>query len=425
MRNIEKYFNSLPRSSNNLSLSAMKFILSKYNNFDTKLKFIHIAGTNGKGSTTEILNNILCLNGYSVGKYMSPHLIKYNERISINNINISDYELNTLIDELLPYIKEYELTSLNKFTLFELETIIALLYFYNNNVDVVILETGLGGLYDCTNAISNSVLSIITSISFDHMHILGNTLEKIAYQKAGIMKSNSNTLFIKQTNRINNIFIEQSRKLNNNLILLNSNEILNHTFDENYQYFDYKDLKKIKLNLKNICQTNNAILCIEAVNVLNSNGFNISESSLKNGLKTVIHKARFETLSKSPTVIYDGAHNESSISSLKHTIKMYFPTKEKIFIISLLNTKDTDVIINSLLEMEHSTFIFTSGNSNHSFVPKEELYQIALKYKKDSQKILTLELNESIQFVRKNIDSVSFIVGTFYLYADFKNLLTK
>ena len=188
MIDVEKYLNNFFKGTKNPSLEAMQYFMDNYDNFDEKMKFIHIAGTNGKGSCTEMISNILMKQGYKVGKFISPHLIKYNERISINGKEISDGEMSNLIEELKPQIENYNKVEKVNITLFELETIMALLYFYRNNVDFVVLETGLGGLYDCTNIIKEPIVSVITSIGYDHMNILGNTLQEIAYQKAGIIK---------------------------------------------------------------------------------------------------------------------------------------------------------------------------------------------------------------------------------------------
>lgn len=188
MIDVNEYLKNFYKGTKNPSLNAMKYFMNSYNNFERKINFIHIAGTNGKGSCTEIISNILIKQGYKVGKFLSPHLIKYNERISINGKEISDEEMINLIEELSPLINEYNNKEEIKITLFELETIMALLYFYRNNVDFAVLETGLGGLYDCTNIITKPLVSVIISIGYDHVHILGNTLPKIAYQKAGIIK---------------------------------------------------------------------------------------------------------------------------------------------------------------------------------------------------------------------------------------------
>ena len=199
MDNIEKYLKNNFQNGKKLSLDTMKFFINEYDNFEKDMNFIHIAGTNGKGSCVEMINNILIKQGYKVGKFISPHLVKCNERICINGKEISDKEMIDLIHKLQPQIDKYNKIERENVTFFELITIMALLYFYKNKVDFVVLETGLGGLYDCTNIISKPLISIITSIGLDHMHFLGNTLPKIASQKAGIIKKNSNTVFFEQT----------------------------------------------------------------------------------------------------------------------------------------------------------------------------------------------------------------------------------
>ena len=212
---VNEYLKNFYKGTKNPSLKAMQYFMDKYNNFEKHMKFIHIAGTNGKGSCTEIIANILQKQGYKVGKFISPHLIRYNERISINGKEISDEEMLKLIEELKPLIDEYNKIEEVNITLFELETTMALLYFYRNNVDFVVLETGLGGLYDCTNIITKPLVSIITSIGYDHMHILGNTLAEIAYQKAGIIKDNSNTVIFQTVPEVDNVFIKQCENKNN------------------------------------------------------------------------------------------------------------------------------------------------------------------------------------------------------------------
>ncbi len=227
MLNVEEYLNNFYRGTKDNTLNAMKYFINKFENFQKNMKFIHIAGTNGKGSCTEMLSSILIKQGYKVGKFMSPHLIRYNERISINGIEISDKEMSNLIEELKPIIDEYNKNENTKVTLFELETIMGLLHFYRNNVDFVILETGLGGLYDCTNIITKPIVSVITSIGYDHMRILGNTLPEIASQKAGIIKKDSDTVIFEQETEVNNVFINECNKKNNTLHIVKNSNIQN------------------------------------------------------------------------------------------------------------------------------------------------------------------------------------------------------
>ena len=417
INNIEEYLNNFYKGTKNPSLDAMKYFMEEYNNFQENMKFIHIAGTNGKGSCTEMISNILVKQGYKVGKFMSPHLIEYNERISINGKFISNEEMSDLIEELEPKIKKYNDTRNVNITLFELETTMALLYFYRNNVDFVVLETGLGGLYDCTNIISKPLVSVITSIGYDHMHILGNTLPEIAYQKAGIIKENSNTVFFAQTQEVNDVFIESCEENNNELHLVNKNDIGNYNYDKEFQYFDYKDLKNIKVNLKGNKQIQNASICIECIKILNNIGYKVSEENIRKGLSTVIHKGRMEILNKEPLIIFDGAHNEPAIENLQNTVKMYYKNMKKVYIVSILKRKDYEKMLKLLLEDKNATFILTSGNDVERYASGEELYNVAMKYKCEGQSILVKSLQESIEFVMNTKeDVVNFVVGSFYVY---------
>ena len=211
---IGKYLSNFFKGTKNPSLKAMKFLMDEFKHPEDKIKAIHIAGTNGKGSVTEMITNVLINEGYTVGKFISPHLIHYNERISVNNNNISNIEMEELIEKINPAIEKYNSTSDVPITLFELETTMAFLYFEQKKCDFVVLETGLGGMYDCTNIINHPLVSIITSIGYDHMHILGNTLPEIAYQKAGIIKRNSHTVIFEEKPEIDNVFIGECKKKN-------------------------------------------------------------------------------------------------------------------------------------------------------------------------------------------------------------------
>lgn len=415
MINIEEYLNNFFRGTKNPSLKAMQYFMDYFNNFEKEMKFIHIAGTNGKGSCTEIISNILVQQGYKVGKFLSPHLITYNERISINGKEITDEEMSDIIEELQPLIKKYNKTEKINITLFELETIMGLLHFYRNNVDFVVLETGLGGLYDCTNIITNPLVSVITSIGYDHMHILGNTLPEIAHQKAGIIKNNSQTVIFEQEPDVNSVFINECNKKNNNLHIVRHSDISNYSFDENYQYFDYKDIHNICLNLKGKVQINNACICIEAIKSLYDYGYNISVSSILSGLKTAIHKGRMEKLNNHPTIIFDGAHNEPAVKNLLDMAKMYYPNKKRVYIISILTRKDYTNMLKILSHDKEATFVVTSGNSD-KFATSNELYECMKQYTNEAN-IHTDDLEFAIQnALNGKNDSVYFIIGSFYTY---------
>lgn len=420
---IDEYFSKFFNGTKDPSLKAMRYFFAKMNeDMDKDIKFIHVAGTNGKGSCVETLSNILVQAGYKVGKYISPYLVKYNEIMSINNRDISDDEFERLIKEMDPYFREYTQKHGVNLTWFEVKTILALKYFYQEKVDIVILETGLGGRYDCTNVISKPIVSIITSIGYDHMNVLGNTLLEIAREKAGIIKDKSETVFFSQEREINDLIERTCQERNNTLHILDESKIRNYHYDMNYQYFDYEDFHDIKINLKGKVQVKNALLCIKTIDILRKNGFSIDNYALYKGLSTVIHHGRMEVLVKKPLIIYDGAHNEPAIKNLQDNIRMYYHNYERIYVISILKRKDYSKILKLLLMDNSGLFIFTSGNDSNEYNNKEILYEEALKFGKE-ENLKMLELKDAIEFIKKEDGKVSFIIGSFYIYGDALKLL--
>ena len=201
--NIEAYLDQFQRVTENPTLETMNWMMQKFQNPHKKYQVIHVAGTNGKGSVVEILNRVLLDQGYNVGKYISPHLCEFNERICVNDVPISNQEIEEIIKKLEPFIQEYNQTHEIPVKHFEVVTSIAFVYFARKKCDFVVLETGMGGTWDCTNIVQ-PILSIITSIGYDHMKLLGNTLTEIAKHKAGIIKQNSDTIFLECENKNEN-----------------------------------------------------------------------------------------------------------------------------------------------------------------------------------------------------------------------------
>ena len=418
MVDIEEYFNKLNKGNENIGLNTMNYLMKEYNNLHEKMNFIHIAGTNGKGSCTEMISNVLIKQGYKVGKFLSPHLVKYNERISINEKNISDEEIIELLKELEPKIKKL------KATLFEVITIMSFIYFYRNKVDFVVLETGLGGLNDATNVITKPLVSIITSVGYDHMQKLGNTLEKIAHHKAGIIKENSNTVIFNQSEKINNIFIEQCRNKKNSLYIVNEDKIKNYRFDKQYQYFDYEDMENVTINLKGKAQIQNTAISLESFKILNDLGYIISEENIRKGLKTVVHKGRMEQLSQDPLIIYDGGHNEPAIKNFKEMVNAYYSNFKRIYIISILKQKNYEDILKSLLEDKDAIFVLTSGNDIQRYASSKELYDVAIKYNKNN--IYMKDLKQAIEeTVNGDSRTVNFIIGSFYIYGTVNDIIKE
>lgn len=421
---VKEFLSGFYKGTKKQTLDTVIYFMKKYDNPEKNLKTIHIAGTNGKGSCVEMISNVLTCAGYKVGKFISPHLIEYNERICVDNKEITDAELEELITELMPEVEKYNKEHSNNVTLFELEIIMALIYFYRKNCNFVVLETGLGGLYDSTNIVK-PIVSIITSIGYDHMHILGNTLPEIASQKAGIIKENSNTVFISQDDEINEVIENTCKAKNNTLHLIKEQDISNYSYDENYQKFDYKNYKDILVNLKGKKQIYNASICLECMQILKDKGYAVSEDSIRKGLSTVIHRARFEKLYEKPTIIYDGAHNKPAMQNLINSVNMYYKNNKKVFIVSILKTKDYKGMLEELLKDKNSTYIFTSGNSIERYVQGEVLANTA-KGIMNNANIQVKDIKDAIEYSMENYkDCTIFIVGSFYVYGDVIDMLKE
>ena len=384
-----------------------------------------LQGQTGKGSVCEMMNKILIEEKFKVGKFISPQLIRFNETIQVNNSEITDSEISKILEKLSIYIDEYNKKNEIKVKWFEVITCIALIYFEMQRCDFVILETGLGGTLDCTNIV-NSIISIIVSVGYDHMDILGSSIEEIAQNKAGIIKKNSDVIYLKQNNsdgdKILKIIEDKSIKETSVLHIINESDCFDYRHDSNLQYYSYKDMKDIAINLKGKKQIYNSTICIKAVEILREKGYKIADKSIRNALKNVIHKARFEKINNNPEIIYDGAHNKPAIENLVETINQYYLDNKKVFIISILDTKDYKKILEILINnYSDSIFYFTDGIKEKSFVSKEDLYLKSTQIN-NRGKYIKKSLSESINEVKdkyKGRDNIKvFIIGSFYIYKE-------
>lgn len=372
---LDNFLSNFVQTTDYPTLDAMHYIMNKLGNPQNSLKFIHVAGTNGKGSICEMLNKILIFSKYKVGKFMSPHLLESNESISINNKNITDDEFQKYLNVFKEISEEYFGKTGRQVTRFEILTSLAILYFYENNCDIVILEVGLGGMYDCTNIV-NSIISVFGTIGLDHTSILGNTLEEIATQKAGIIKPNSDTVLFEQPALPT--IEENCNNKNSKIHVVRNSSISNYSFDSNYQYFDFDNLKNITINLKGKKQIENSAVAIKCCEILEKHGFKIPQNIVLEGLKNIYHPARFEIMQKMPLTIFDGAHNEDSIKNFCETVNNLYKTEQKSFIVSMITTKDYKENLNILLNsFENCKFIFTSGTDSKKFFSSEFLYEYA------------------------------------------------
>lgn len=327
-----------------LGLANISRLLSFMGNPHRSQSFIHIAGTNGKGSTAAFLASILSQAGYKTGLYTSPHLVSFTERIKVNGREISKKEVARLTDA----IKRYS-APLDNLTYFEFVTAMALLYFHAQKTDFSILEVGMGGRLDATNVV-NPLISIITTISKEHELYLGNTLKKIAFEKAGIIKKNGVLLTGATQPTVLAVFKKRCRALKSSFYRLGSDFtcIPRHEDAVDYHGLTYS-LKDIRLGLRGDHQVNNAALALAAVDILRNKRYHIADVSIYDGLQKVFWPGRLEVVNASPLVVLDGAHNPEAMAQLRTALLTLFTFKRLILVLGIMADKNIKKMMRALV----------------------------------------------------------------------------
>lgn len=326
----------------NLGLDRVKKFLDLIENPQKGLKFVHVAGTNGKGSVCAILSSVLMQSGYKTGLFTSPHVYEYTERIKINDIEIEkqDFAQRVIDVTRLSLKNEIHLTE------FEILTVAAFQYFAQNNVDIVVLETGLGGRFDSTNVIEENICSIITHIDFDHKERLGDRIEKISFEKAGIIKSSCPVVV--SNKNLGFQTIKKVAKENKSQILL---------ADEGQIFLQEK------FALKGTYQKENLALALRAIEILKEKGFKITRNAIEKGLENVKHPCRFEYL-KEENILIDGAHNPNGTKALRESIDYYFPNQKVKFIFGCLKNKEYKKMMKNLFSQKDEIYFYHFDNPN-------------------------------------------------------------
>ena len=327
-------------------------------NPEKSLQFVHVAGTNGKGSFSSMLASVLKEAGYKVGLYTSPYIKKFNERMAINGKPISNKELCEITEEVKVYADKMQ----DKPTEFELVTAIAFTYFAKNKCDVVVLECGLGGRLDSTNVITTPVLSVITGISLDHTSILGDTVEKIAYEKAGIIKEGVPVLWCGEDENAKKVILEVAESKNAPVYFTSHDEIIIKKASFDGTVLDYKNFRNVEIKLLGMYQPINCSNVLEAISVLTTRGFYINHPHVMEGLKKAEWHARFERISSSPLVIFDGAHNPEGIVASVDSIKSYFGSSKIYALTGVMADKDYTFMASKICEIADKIFCLTPDN---------------------------------------------------------------
>lgn len=334
------YLDHVSKYGSVLGLDSIKYLLEELGNPQDHLKFIHIAGTNGKGSILTMLSSILKESGYRVGKYVSPTVMGYLERFQINDTWMDSNELPFFVEKVKKAAEAVSLKHQLTVTIFEIETAIAFLFFKEKHCDYVVLETGLGGALDATNIVQTVLLCIFASISEDHLGVIGNSLEEIAITKSGIIKPNVAIVSSKQHPIVKEVLVSAANTAGSPLYFSDPSLISCTSETLREQTFSYKTWVDLKLSLLGRYQLDNASTALEAVTVLKHLGVSIPDDTVVRGLSKANWPGRFQVLKNHPIIIADGAHNPDAICRLLENIATYLPKRRIIAIIGIFKDKD-------------------------------------------------------------------------------------
>lgn len=380
-----------------------------------KLKFVHVAGTNGKGSTTAMLSSILREAGYKVGAFTSPYVFRFNERMAVNGEPISDGELAEIIEFIRPYADSMK----DSPTEFELITAVGFEYFLRQGCDIVILEAGLGGRLDSTNIIPSSLLSIITGIALDHTEILGDTTEKIAMEKAGIIKSGCPVLIGNCDSGARRVIKDKALESDSTAYDVDYSRISDLSMSLGKSSFSFRGIDRlISIKLAGAYQPRNAAVAITAAEILG-----IDKDHIVNGIAKAKWPARFEILREDPTVVFDGSHNPEGIAATVDTVKKLFSGKINV-LTGVMADKNYTVMANGISEIADKVFCTTP--SNPRALDSEKYAECCRGFGCEAYSYTSVEDAVRAAYA----DSVSrcvplLVMGSLYLYSEFREAFDK
>lgn len=378
------YLDKVSKYGSVLGLDTIRNLLDELGNPQDELKFIHIAGTNGKGSTLSFISSVLTEAGYRTGRYISPAVLSYLEMIQVDGQWISEEEFAELVEKVKKAVARMETKGLVSPTIFEVETAIAFLYFYEKECDYVVLETGLGGVDDATNIVKNTVAAVFATISYDHMGILGNTLDEIAEKKAGIIKQGCTVISTKQKPEVRRVLEQKAKESGCTIVFAEPEKAIVENSDYKETIFSYKEWENLLIRLAGSYQIINALTALELFSRRIIPG--ISDEAVRNGLEKAEWTGRFSCIYEKPVFMIDGAHNEDAAIRLRETLEQYFPDKEKIFICGVFKDKEYEKIAQIMAPLADRIYTVNLPNRERT-LDAETLCSVMRQYARESCKI--------------------------------------
>jgi dihydrofolate synthase / folylpolyglutamate synthase len=409
-------------------IRRMEWMMEKLNHPQQKFKSIHIAGTNGKGSTVAYLTALFQAHDYSVGSFTSPHIMKFNERISVNGQPIADEDILALANRIQPLYDEIAQTELGGLTEFEVITSMMFLYFSEVQPDVVLLEVGLGGLFDSTNVVTPN-LSLITTIGLDHIKILGNTIEAIAFQKAGIIKKDVPVVLGNIGPAAKSVLLDIANQQHSEVAEyhVDFHAQSKPSVDIFHERFDYQTddclIKDITISLMGQHQVDNATTALHAFRVFcRQNEFAYDEESIKLGFERAFWPVRMEVVSHSPLTILDGAHNEPAMEALVNALETHFPNRRLHILYASLTTKELDKIGEWLNKLPQASIHLTTFDFDQVASIEELKKGLGIEAVGEHE-----NWQEAIQTISKAVDEqdIFLITGSLYFLSEVRHFLLE
>ncbi|MDF2547951.1 MAG: bifunctional folylpolyglutamate synthase/dihydrofolate synthase [Anaerosolibacter sp.] len=422
------YIHSIYKFGSKLGLDNINYLLQLMGNPQQGLKVIHVAGTNGKGSTCAYIRSVLAEQGFRVGLYTSPYLEEFTERIQINGVNIPKENLA----EITTFVKEKVELMLshgkNHPTEFEVVTAIGFEYFKRQKIDYLVLEVGLGGRGDSTNVIDAPLVSVITPIAYDHMDYLGDTLGKIAFEKAGIIKANCPVVTYLQKDEAMEVIEEVSRAVNAPLNIAPIKQIELVSYDDSGQcfhgFYGNEKIENLKISMLGEHQIENAAVALTALNILASvHQIPISKKALYDGFMNAKWPGRLEIITRNPTTIIDGAHNVHGMQALTKTIKKLYTEKSMTLVIGILGDKDVEGMLGEIVPLANR-IILTKPN-NPRAMALDKLAEMIGVYGKTAKKSISIfhAIQEALDC--STPDDLIVFCGSLYMIGDVRSILKE
>ena len=389
-------------------LESMKKLCARLGNPEKNMKFIHIAGTNGKGSVGAFISGILTDAGYITGRYNSPAVFDTKEKFQCGGQNIESEDFTACVNRVKQAADEMIENGEGTPTSFELETALAFCFFEVKGCQIAVLEAGMGGRLDATNIIGSPLVSVITSIGLDHTAFLGDTIEKIAAEKAGIIKENSRCVCVSQNTSVINVIKTQCSHKNTKLTIAEKEKIL-FTYAENgIQHFNYDTMQELQICLLGRFQPENAAVAIEVCRALKRLDYNISEQNIRDGLFHAKCPGRFECIGTSPYFIIDGAHNPDAAARLRESINLYFHGKKITYIMGMLKDKDCDTV--ARITADAAAQIFTITPNNKRGLSALELAKYVRVYNRNVRAVDSVA--KAVELAMKSKNDVTIVFGS-------------